>query len=462
MFRGLSKALDWLQELPSLHYKHAPSNERMLCLLKHCGNPERKVRFVHITGSKGKSSTSQSLAYLLSKQGKRTGLFSSPHIQSYNERIKIDNQPISDDEFLVVINEVHTAAQNCSSQGSRPTFFEKIFSAALLYFQKKHCEWVVVEVGIGGLHDSTNVITPQLSIITNIELEHCDILGYSIEEITYEKAGIIKTGVPVLLGSQTHNVVFNIVRKTAEHQTSPLYIYDSCTQHSIRKQGIDGITATLAVTPCAYRGKSNSAQTSNTQVRSKALLTHIVQNQMLATLGLAILRKHAHTIETLPAKLYFPQSAQLPCRGELLHNTLYLDIAHTPQSLSNTLRFCSMFFSQSILLLGISQDKEHERIAKAIALYLPCFQRIIVTKAGSIKPQNPTLLYNALKNTESHFKKQSTRRSTLRCINDHYTAFEKALAYAKKKHAVLVICGSSYLCSDCRKYYLTEYLSHVS
>lgn len=168
-------------------------------LLERLGRPQDALRIVHVAGTNGKGSTCAFIAGILQAAGYRTGLFTSPYILRFNERIQIDRRDITDADLLEVAAEVREAALAMDEQ---PTAFELITAAALLHFAQQRCDAVVLEVGLGGRLDSTNVVVPEVSVITPIDLDHTHVLGDTIEKIAHEKAGIIKHGVPVVSYAQ--------------------------------------------------------------------------------------------------------------------------------------------------------------------------------------------------------------------------------------------------------------------
>jgi dihydrofolate synthase/folylpolyglutamate synthase len=178
----------------------APSDlslERMRALMRALGSPERRLRILHVTGTKGKGSTSAMLASILHQSGYRTGLFTSPHLSGIEERFQVDGVPISSPELTQLLTDIRSA-----SEASRlePTFFEIATAAGFLHFERRACEAAVVEVGLGGRLDSTNVCTPVVSVITSISHDHVRVLGSTLGQIAREKAGIIKPGRPVISG----------------------------------------------------------------------------------------------------------------------------------------------------------------------------------------------------------------------------------------------------------------------
>lgn len=204
-------ALKYLGSLTVFGIK--PGLERIEKILSALGNPEKNYATVHVTGTNGKGSVSAMLAEILKADGRRVGLFTSPHLESYCERIKIDGENISEEDFAAQIELV----KNC---GVAASHFETLTAAAYEYFSRRKVDVAVIEVGIGGLWDSTNVITPEISIITNVALEHEQTLG-DLRGIARNKAGIIKAGVPCVTAATGE--ALEIIREVAREKNSRLY-----------------------------------------------------------------------------------------------------------------------------------------------------------------------------------------------------------------------------------------------
>ena len=194
-----------------------PDLDNTLALCAALGNPEREFKSIHIAGTNGKGSTSHMLAAILQEAGYKTGLYTSPHLVDFRERIRIDGVPVSED----FVNRF-TAQHKALIESISPSFFEITVAMAFAAFAEEGVDIAVIETGLGGRLDSTNVITPELSIITNISLDHTDLLGSTITEIAREKAGIIKPGVPVVIG-QYNEEAFEVFKKVSDDQNSPLH-----------------------------------------------------------------------------------------------------------------------------------------------------------------------------------------------------------------------------------------------
>ena len=190
-----------------------PGLERIEKMAAALGNPQKNYATVHVTGTNGKGSVCAMLAEILKADGRRVGLFTSPHLESYCERMKVDGADITEAEFAAVIE----AVKNC---GVAATQFEVLTAAAFEYFSRAAVDVAVIEVGLGGLYDSTNIITPEISVITNVALEHEKILG-DLKNIARNKAGIIKAGVPCVTGAAGE--ALEVIRAVAAEKNSALY-----------------------------------------------------------------------------------------------------------------------------------------------------------------------------------------------------------------------------------------------
>ncbi len=188
-----------------------------LALCQHVNNPQDKFRSVHIAGTNGKGSSAHSLAAILQSAGYKTGLYTSPHLKDFTERIRINGMAISQEAVIAFVTNNRDMLENV-----KPSFFEMTVAMSFDYFAKEQVDIAVIEVGLGGRLDSTNVITPLISLITNIGYDHTDMLGDTLAQIAYEKAGIIKANVPVVI-SERQEETTPVFIETAQRQHAPLY-----------------------------------------------------------------------------------------------------------------------------------------------------------------------------------------------------------------------------------------------
>ena len=200
--------------------------DRIEKLCELLGNPQDDLKFIHIAGTNGKGSTSVFINNILIDAGYKTGLYTSPFIYEFNERIQINNKNISDTDLTDVMSDVAEKVRIMIEEGyEHPTEFELITAAAFLYFKKENCDVVVLEVGLGGIYDATNIIkTTELSVITSIDLDHTDYLGDTISEVAKNKCGIIKKNSPVLSYMYQKADAISVIKNTAQKMNSPLTV----------------------------------------------------------------------------------------------------------------------------------------------------------------------------------------------------------------------------------------------
>lgn len=214
----LFSRLPMFQRLGPAAYKADLSNTIAIC--KALGNPENKFRSIHIAGTNGKGSTSHLLAAILQEAGYKTGLYTSPHLKDFRERIRINGKMIPKQRVVKFVEEQQAVFSNVD-----PSFFEWTVGLAFDYFANEKVDIVVIETGLGGRLDSTNVITPELSVITNISFDHQNLLGNTLRKIAAEKAGIIKPGIPVVIG-ETQDAVKSVFESKAKKEKSPIRFAD--------------------------------------------------------------------------------------------------------------------------------------------------------------------------------------------------------------------------------------------
>ncbi|NWQ40211.1 bifunctional folylpolyglutamate synthase/dihydrofolate synthase [Bacillus sp. EB106-08-02-XG196] len=239
MFTTYSEALDWIHARLRLGIK--PGLARMEWMMEKLGHPELKMKTVHIGGTNGKGSTVTYLRSILETGGYSVGTFTSPYIEQFNERISVNGKPINDEEVLELTNVIAPLADELEeTELGGPTEFEVITAMSFYYFANvNQVDIVLYEVGLGGRFDSTNIIQPIASVITNIGLDHTNILGHTYEEIAFEKAGIIKAGIPTFTAVKNTNAL-KVIKRQAKKINAPLSILNqdfSITSHSPQPAG---------------------------------------------------------------------------------------------------------------------------------------------------------------------------------------------------------------------------------
>lgn len=222
-FTNVDQVIKRIYSLPKLHPKNDLSYIRRI--LKQLNNSQDNVKTIHVTGTNGKGSTSYYLSNLLQKAGQKTGLFVSPYIYEFNERIQLNGKNISNNDLIKIANEIETAIEILKKDD--PNFslvtFEYEVALAFQFFAQENCDYAVIEVGIGGEHDKTNVIIPEVSVITTIGLDHEKIIGPTLKDIAEEKSGVIKSNKPVVLGNVPQNVLEILLNK-AQSENSKSFL----------------------------------------------------------------------------------------------------------------------------------------------------------------------------------------------------------------------------------------------
>src|SRR6188474_782607 len=211
----LFSRLPMFSRIGSAAFKKDLTNTITLC--EHLGNPHQKFKSIHIAGTNGKGSVSHMLAAILQTAGYKTGLYTSPHLKDFRERIKVNGDEISEKFIIAFTEKIRPLIEDIE-----PSFFEITVAMAFDYFAEQKVDVAVIEVGLGGRFDSTNIITPELSVITNIGWDHMNILGDSLEKIAFEKGGIIKPGVPVIIG-ETLPEIRSVFEKEASEKRSAIH-----------------------------------------------------------------------------------------------------------------------------------------------------------------------------------------------------------------------------------------------
>lgn len=416
----------------ALSYIHAvtwkgsrPGLERITELCERLGHPEDSLKFIHVAGTNGKGSTCRMLASILEKAGYRVGLFTSPYIERFNERIMLNGYDIANDDLAQATAAVRIHADRMEDS---PTEFELITAIALVYFKQMQCDYVVLECGLGGRLDSTNVIhTPILSVITGIDLDHTAILGDTIEKIAAEKAGIIKNGIPVLFGEGSEEAAV-VIRRIAEERKSAYRQTDFSR--------ITNVASDLSGTSFQFNGKPvKIALHGLYQTRNTATVLTAVE--MLRESGVQIDEK---AVTEGLACAYWPARFETIAEEPLV---IY-DGAHNPQGISGAVENIHHYLTpmtedgKIILLMGVMADKDHE---KMISMLAPLTKAVF-----SVTPANERSL-NAVRVGEE-FAAFDVRAEAFETLQDGVYA---AMEFAKKEKRPLVCLGSLYMYADVKR-----------
>lgn len=409
--------------------------QRIERLLDMVGNPHQKLKTIHIGGTNGKGSTGAMVSSILTAQGYKTGLYTSPHIHSYTERIKIDNQDISERDMAELIARLKPFFNYMVAEGyEHPTEFEVLTALGLLYFFEQGVELAVLEVGLGGAIDSTNIVHPLVAVITNVGMDHMEYLGHTIVEIARIKAGIIKPGVPVITAEEKKDVL-DIIEETCRTQAAELF-----------RLGRDAVTETVASSVEGQRFNYYGIYRDYRDLYVPLLGPHQVTNAGTALLTLEVLSRAGVEV-TEPAVRAGLARTRWPARLEVLglNPALVLDVAHNvdgAQALACSIK--QLFPGQKIILIiAMLADKEREKVMSILG---PLARKVVVTK-----PLSPRA--GAWEFLAGEAKKYV---SDVVVCEDISEAIEEGLRSVDITEVVL-ITGSFYMVSYARELLLTAY-----
>jgi len=343
-------------------------------LLTRLGNPHLKAKTVHIAGIKGKGSAAAMIASTLTASGYTTGLYTSPHLHTFNERIRVDDKLISDEELVALVEKLRPEVEAVNEKATygQLTTFELITALGFAYFKSKEVDFQVIEVGLGGRLDATNVVLPEVCIITSISFDHMEVLGNTLTEIAAEKAGIIKQNSIVVTSLQVDEVARVIKETCLSYKAELVRVGSDVTWQSL---GFDSSRQSLRVKVRLASYELSIPLLGQHQLENAA--TAVAALEVLAEKGFHISRD---SITNGLAKVSWPGRLQvLSCRPLLV-----VDGAHNPNSARKLKQSLGQYFDfdRAILIIGVSFDKD---IAGIISELVPLFDKVIATH--SIHPR---------------------------------------------------------------------------
>lgn len=354
-----------INEIPKFGAKASLANlSDYLELMNH---PERNLRVIHIAGTNGKGSVSAYIDSILRQAGYRTALFTSPHLVKINERFRINFKECSDEELISAWCQVKSFMKKAEKQGLQPlTFFEILFLMGLLIFSQKEIDYCILETGLGGRLDATVLSNPVLCVITSISYDHMEILGDTIEKIAAEKAGIIKTGVPVVAIDE-ENGAFPVIERTAKEKKSPVYGLKS-QDLTILKKYENKIDFSI---------NSRYYKISNLKVKSYA--SYQVQNAALAVFAVHVL------LPELPEKVIRAGILKMFWAGRMeeIAENVYVDGAHNPGAVRQIYNSLTDSDKEWLLLFAVCSDKDYTEMIRILGK-IP-WKRIYITKIDSAR-----------------------------------------------------------------------------
>jgi len=418
------EAIDWLYSFEKHGIKLGLERINHIC--KKLGNPQNNYKIVHVGGTNGKGSVCKFISSILISEGYTVGVYTSPHIQRFSERFVIDNDEISEIEIILLVEKIKPIVEEMIQKENTPTFFEITTAIAFEYFYNKKIDYAIIEAGLGGRFDATNIVKPLVSIITNVSLEHQNRLGDTLEKIAFEKAGIIKENTPVITAAKDKTV--SVIKNIASKKNASLTVLDSKNWEKT-EGGIDWQSFTI-------HGKLKDYHV-------KTFLPGFFQGENIAV-AIAC-------IETLQMNGVFITEGNInegiektinPGRMEIVsfEPLILLDGAHNIDGIINLKKTLEKDFvyEKLILIFGILSDKSVKEIIDVIS---PLADYIVFTKSKNSRALEPEKLI------QLSGKKDAVIKANI------FDAIEQAKKLASKKD-IIVVSGSLFTVGEARDYFV--------
>lgn len=419
-----AEAIEYL--FPLVRYGTKLGLDNMEELLFRIGNPHRSLKVIHVAGSKGKGSVSAFISSILREAGYKVGTFTSPHLVDFTERIRVNWEPIPQNDVVRFTTELKQIADEMAEESliKSPSFFEMTTTMAFKYFEERNVDFVVMEAGMGGRYDSTNVVNPILSVITHISMEHTEHLGRSLSRITKDKAGIIKQGVPVIVAQESE-----IIGRICEEKGCQLTVLE-------KDVGLGRVTYDLS-------GQNFWVENGGRHEYHIDLLgNYQVENAALAYAAALKLKELGHEISDGSIERGLGK-VKWPARMQLVQYKphVIVDTTHDVSGAGKLVESLDELFEldKSTLVFGALEDKDVKHMASILA---PFFGRIIATEAQYRKAL-------PVADVESAFREHSDNVETEPIVS---AAIKKALTGAGEKD-LIVITGSIFTASEAFDYF---------
>lgn len=422
-----TEAVDYIETIPKFTVKHPPEHTREL--LSRLGNPQEGIKIIHVAGTNGKGSVCAYLNAMLLAGGKKTGLFTSPHLVRINERFQINGEDVSDEQFLDAFLKVEKAAKEYEAEGEgHPSYFETLFLMGMLIFKEAGVEYLVMETGLGGRLDATNVVEKPLAcIITSISRDHTEYLGDTLEAIAGEKAGIIKAGVPVIYDASQPGPA-SVIAAKAKQMGSPAWPMEP-SFYEMKTQSREGITFTFA-----YPGGE----------KAELAIPYVAKYQMMNA-SLAFYTMHIlQDVHDIPKNVLAEGLSKIkwPCRMEMAAPGVIIDGAHNEDGIAQFVSTAGYFAKENeitILFTAVADKHYHEMIGEICEGIHP--SHVVATQIDGSRVVPAEVL-------AEDFRKAGC---TDVCAEPEIgAAYEKALG--KKGSGMLFCVGSLYLAGELKAY----------
>ena len=416
----------YINSVPKFTSKNKPENT--MELIRRLGHPERHMKVIHVAGTNGKGSVCAFLSSMLTEGGKRTGLFTSPHLVKINERFQINNEPVSDEIFLDAYERVMKLVEEMQMDGFyHPAYFELLFAIGMVIFEEAQVEYLILETGLGGRLDATNIVEkPVVTVITSISLDHTEILGDTIEEIAGEKAGIIKQGIPIVYDGREKRAEKVILQKAEEQNAKAVPLYEE----KLSIQGSTDHSVDYLFDESFYQGHV---------ITVPYLAPYQVRNSALALLAMEeIDPQHEISLET---RLQAIRDTRWQGRMETVLPGVIVDGAHNEDGVHEFVRTLRQVGSSRriVMLFSAVVEKNYEEMVHTIC-DTGCIQEVVVTEihGSRIVPAEELAAV---------FRKFTSVPVT--AISSIEEAFDTAME--KKGEGLLFCVGSLYLVGEVKK-----------
>jgi dihydrofolate synthase / folylpolyglutamate synthase len=407
------------------------SLENIAILLERLGRPDRAYPSIHIAGTNGKGSTAAFAESILRQAGFRTGLNTSPHLERINERFRINGEEISDELFAETFTRIHSVIEEILAEGrlrAHPTYFECVTALAFEVFARQRVEFAVIEVGLGGRLDATNIIAPVVSVITRIDFDHENFLGHSLREIAGEKAGILKYGVPAVSAPQLPEAR-EVLQARAEELHCPLV--ETAEVFRMEQESMEGGCVRARVTELATGAQFSVAPPLPGRFQLQNALNAVAAARVLQSKGFRV------TDENIQRGI---AEARWPGRLEKLQSRpdVYLDGAHNPGAARELAGFLEQNFAgrRIVMIYGAMRDKAVDEVT---GLLFPLAAEVIFTQPNNPRSVSAAQLAQMAGHHAAHFS----------IIDDAEVALDRALVTTRPGD-VIFITGSLYLVGQLR------------
>jgi len=427
---NFKQAVNWLYGLQK--YGMKLGLERITHIAAELDNPHKNYKTIHVGGTNGKGSVCKFLESILVRNGYTVGVYTSPHLQHISERIVVNNKEITENELVSLVKKIKPITDEMMKKNNNPTFFEVFTAIAFEYFKEKKVDFAIIEVGLGGRFDATNIVKPEVSIITNISSEHQDVLGKKIKDIAFEKAGIIKENTPLVTAAKDE--ALRVIEKIAKEKKTHI---EKISELNWKRTNIDGLNQEFLIKGI---------------LRSYSVTTSLIGRYQGENIAIAI-----STVEILQNNGYIISKNSIingikntvnPGRMEVVSSRpcVLLDGAHNIagmkvliETLENDFQFEGL-----IVVLGILSDKNIEEMLPFI---LPVSDFIITTKSSNKRACNPKKLKDIIE--DLGYKKEIFVKDQIINAIDH----AKSIA---KKNDLICITGSLFTVGEARDYLVSN------